>query len=213
MTRTVTPTVGNLPLRTLIQFFARIRSSSVEGTFLERTLPVGNLVDPSTAPIANAGPDQTVDDLDGLGNPTLVTLDGSGSSDADGAISAFSWTQTSGPDVNLADATAAAPTFNATDVGADGVTLVFALTVTDDDGVTDTDTVTINVTDNPQPEPSECKFDVDGNNQFDALTDGLLILRYGFGFGGEPLIEGATALDCTRCTSEAIERCLSQMVP
>jgi DNA-binding beta-propeller fold protein YncE len=49
-------------------------------------------------------------------------------------------------------------------------------------------------------------YDVDGNGQFDALTDGLLLLRYSFGFTGAPLVAGAVDLaNCTRCTAAEIE--------
>ena len=37
-------------------------------------------------------------------------------------------------------------------------------------------------------------IDIDGNEQFDALTDGLLLLRSMFGISGEPLIAGAVKL-------------------
>jgi hypothetical protein len=43
-----------------------------------------------------------------------------------------------------------------------------------------------------------CNLDVDGNCQADALTDGLLILRYLFGFRGTALVEDALAADATR---------------
>ena len=53
-------------------------------------------------------------------------------------------------------------------------------------------------------------FDIDGNNRTDALTDGLLILRYLFGFRGDTLINGAVASDATRTTSTAIEARMAQ---
>ena len=57
-------------------------------------------------------------------------------------------------------------------------------------------------------------FDVDGNDIADALTDGILILRFLFGFGGENLTTGGViAPDCKRCTSEAIEAFLDPLVP
>lgn len=45
--------------------------------------------------------------------------------------------------------------------------------------------------------------DVDGDGQFDALTDGLLILRATFGFAGAALTNGAVSPQATR-TAEAI---------
>jgi hypothetical protein len=53
-------------------------------------------------------------------------------------------------------------------------------------------------------------LDVDGNGLSDALTDGLLTLRFLFGFRGATLINGAVALDCTRCDAPAIEGYLGE---
>lgn len=47
--------------------------------------------------------------------------------------------------------------------------------------------------------------DIDDNSETKAEKDGLLLLRYLFGFRGDALIEGAVASDCTRCTATAIE--------
>ncbi len=62
--------------------------------------PPGNL-----APTANAGPDQTVTDSDNNGSET-VTLDGSGSTDPDGTIVSWEWSENGVP---LGGAPAAAP--------------------------------------------------------------------------------------------------------
>ena len=95
------------------------------------------------APVADAGPDQTVAKLAG------VVLDGSGSSDPDGTIAGYAWSQTAGPAVVLNGADTVAPTFGAPDVAAP-TDLVFQLIVTDNDGATSTpDSVTITVTDPP----------------------------------------------------------------
>lgn len=51
--------------------------------------------------------------------------------------------------------------------------------------------------------------DVDGNGEVDALTDGLLILRYLFGLRGEALIGNVVANDATRTTAAAIEAYLN----
>ena len=48
-------------------------------------------------------------------------------------------------------------------------------------------------------------IDIDGNGVADPLADGLLFLRYLFGFRGATLIAGAVAGDCTRCTAAEIE--------
>ncbi len=71
------------------------------------------------APTADAGFDQTVNEGD------TVTLDGSNSSDPDGAIAAHSWIQTAGTSVTLSDATADQPSFTAPDVGEYGEALTF----------------------------------------------------------------------------------------
>ncbi len=47
-------------------------------------------------------------------------------------------------------------------------------------------------------------LDVDDNGVADALTDGMLILRYLFGFKSEGLVNGVLALDATRTTPEEI---------
>ncbi len=47
-------------------------------------------------------------------------------------------------------------------------------------------------------------FDVDGNGEADALTDGILVLRFLFGFTGDSLINDAVAPDATLTTSDAI---------
>lgn len=47
-------------------------------------------------------------------------------------------------------------------------------------------------------------IDVDGNGAADALTDGLLILRYLFGFQGDTLVGGAVGGGCQNCTSAEV---------
>ena len=52
-------------------------------------------------------------------------------------------------------------------------------------------------------------FDIDGNGSVEPLTDGLLALRYIFGFRGATLIAGAVGAGCTRCDAPAIEAYLA----
>ena len=90
----------------------------------------------NSAPVADAGPDQTVI-VD-----TPVTLDGSGSLDDDGDVLAYAWAQTGGPSVTLSDPAVVEPTFTPTEVE----TYSFSLVV--NDGTVDSapDEVIISVT-------------------------------------------------------------------
>jgi hypothetical protein len=55
--------------------------------------------------------------------------------------------------------------------------------------------------------------DIDGNGEIDALTDGLLTLRYLFGLEGDILIAGVVASDATRTTAVDIEAHLKTLMP
>jgi len=55
--------------------------------------------------------------------------------------------------------------------------------------------------------------DIDGNGDIDALTDGLLTLRYLFGLQGDTLINGVVAGDAARTTAEEIEAHLETLMP
>ncbi|MEO8132570.1 MAG: RHS repeat-associated core domain-containing protein [Betaproteobacteria bacterium] len=56
-------------------------------------------------------------------------------------------------------------------------------------------------------------LDIDGNGQFDALTDGLLVIRHLFGLSGASLINGAIGSGATRNTAAAIEGYLADTRP
>lgn len=58
----------------------------------------------NTRPVADAGEDQELD-------PTVVTLDGSGSRDSDGDLLSYTWAQQEGPEVTLSDEHAVSPAF------------------------------------------------------------------------------------------------------
>ena len=70
---------------------------------------------------------------------STVTLNGTGSSDADGTIVSYAWKQLSGPSVTLSGESSSIARFAAPTSG----TLVFSLTVTDSDGLTGTSQITI----------------------------------------------------------------------
>jgi PKD repeat protein len=94
---------------------------------------------PNQPPVADAGPDQTV------ARGTLVTLDGTQSSDPEGAPLTFSWTilsQPTGSSVTLSNPNSATPTFTPLRPGSYVIQLIV------NDGQLDSapDTVTITVT-------------------------------------------------------------------
>jgi len=56
-------------------------------------------------------------------------------------------------------------------------------------------------------------LDIDANGQVDALTDGLVILRYMFGYSGDALLNGAIGEGATRTTAAEIEDYLEALMP
>ncbi|TSC76038.1 MAG: type I phosphodiesterase/nucleotide pyrophosphatase [Parcubacteria group bacterium Gr01-1014_31] len=96
-----------------------------------------------TSPVANAGPDQSKTDTDNTGSETF-TLDGSGSFDPDGTITAYEWSE-GGSTI------ATTPTFSRDfAVGSHSV----YLTVTDDSGLTSLDTAVVTVNPYVAPPPA-----------------------------------------------------------
>lgn len=89
-------------------------------------------------PVADAGLDQAVNQA------VIVNLDGTGSTDSDGTITSYAWTQTAGTTVALNDTSSATPSFTSPSSPL-GDTLTFSLTVTDDGAESAADTVTITV--------------------------------------------------------------------
>jgi hypothetical protein len=115
---------------TSTSFCLNVSASNISQTY------VGFVKATLSAPKANAGSDQTVNE------GSTVTLDGSGSTGA----TSYSWTQLTGPSVTLTGGSTASPSFSAPDGPA---TLTFRLTATNVAGST-TDDVQINV-DNVAP--------------------------------------------------------------
>jgi hypothetical protein len=94
------------------------------------------------APVASAGSPQTV-------RPeSIVTLDGTGSSDPDGDLLMYQWAQVEGPYVQLSNATTAQPTFQAPHV-LGTIQLIFSLTVSDRDLTSPQALVVITVKNSP----------------------------------------------------------------
>ncbi|MDH3898912.1 MAG: PKD domain-containing protein, partial [Deltaproteobacteria bacterium] len=134
-------------------------------------------------PVADAGPNQTVDE------GSAVTLNGSNSFDPDfGDTITYQWIQTGGnPTVTLNGANTATPSFTAPNVGPGGTSLTFELTVTDLGGLEDSDTTVINVSFVNQPpiadagpnqtKGEETKVTLNGSNSSDP-DDGIKSYRW-----------------------------------
>lgn len=133
------------------------------------------------APTADAGPNQSVNELD------AVTLDGTLSSDPDNDSLTYSWTQLLGePAVTLSGVNTATPSFQAPalDLGGlpGGTTLTFELTV-NDGKVSSSSTVNVRVSNvnhapladagNDQTVPSTTFVSLDGSNSADTDGDTL----------------------------------------
>jgi hypothetical protein len=102
-------------------------------------------VNNAVLPTANAGPDQTINDTDGLSGE-VVTLNGTASTDPDGTITQYQWTQQIDPD-NIATLGEEATITVRLD---DGVNTI-RLEVTDDAGNNSFDEVIITVNGPTQP--------------------------------------------------------------
>lgn len=115
----------------------------------------------AAAPVANAGPDQTVECA---GATTSVTLDGTASTPGTGTINSYSWAE------------------GATSLGT-GSTLVVSLpkgshtitlTVTDTGGGSDTDDVVVNIVDTTQP-VIDCPDDVVVNLPLNSTATSMVV--------------------------------------
>ena len=55
--------------------------------------------------------------------------------------------------------------------------------------------------------------DADGDGESKPLTDGLLLIRYHFGFSRDSLISGAIGTSATRDTAETVKAYIKERVP
>jgi hypothetical protein len=53
--------------------------------------------------------------------------------------------------------------------------------------------------------------DIDGDGDFESLSDALLVLRWCFGLTGAALINGAVDAGCTYCTAEEVAAHLTSL--
>lgn len=121
----------------------------------------------SQPPVANAGPNQSV------AAGVTVQLDGTGSTDGDGTIVSYAWSQSgSGDAAIITGAATATPSFTAPSTNT-AQTLTFDLTVTDNEGLTATDSVNVDVAaEIPQPIESTLTVNYTGmeNKAYDTVV-------------------------------------------
>ena len=155
-------------------------------------------IDPTTQPIADAGPDQTVPE------GTLVTLNGSGSTAVNPT---YSWSQIGGSPVTLTDGATPHPTFTAPNVTTAGETLTFELIVCEGTSTTlcsDPDTVDVHVTNINQSPIADAGLDqtvqenspvtLDGTGSYDPDLEALTYQWTQVGGSPITLINANTAL-------------------
>lgn len=117
-------------------------------------------------PVADAGPDQTVDE--GL----TIGLTGINSFDPEGGSLSYSWQQVYGPIVVLSNAGSAQANFTTPDVGTNGESLVFRLTVTDGAGLMAEDYCTINVSWANVPPTADAGPDIIAEEGYEIVLSG-----------------------------------------
>jgi len=60
---------------------------------------------------------------------------------------------------------------------------------------------------------ADSQLDIDGDGESKPLTDGLLLIRYLFGFSGDSLISGAIGSGAERDTAEEVEAYILERIP
>jgi hypothetical protein len=121
-----------------LQFALTVRNAEGNSDEDSVSIRVNTDVDSNDQPHADAGGDQAVEEGE------WVTLDGDSSYDPDGEGLDYSWTQTSGQNVDLEDDDQEEAHFRAPAVN-DDTSLRFELRVEDGSGRSDEDSVTVNV--------------------------------------------------------------------
>lgn len=134
--------------------------------------------DTNTPPVADAGPNQTVPDMQ-----EVILLNGSNSFDTDDEIVEYSWKQIEGIPVSLSSRTAKEPYFEVPLIGPEGETVVFELTVFDESGASAVDECIVNIVGDNAPPIAEAGEDqevyedttviLDASNSVD--TDGDIV--------------------------------------
>ena len=186
----------------IVVFYAPVQGSitgTITGTRLaefSRDLSVINNVI-NSAPTADAGDNQTV------AEGATVTLNGSASSDSEGEDLIYAWTQSSGTNVTLNDASAESPTFTAPANLSANAVLEFILTV--NDGTSDS-----------TPDPVRISVTTDAPARQQALKTGLAALGRGLAASatdaiGQRLKPAATRPETSAFSGLSLANCIANM--
>ena len=153
-----------------------------------------NIYPPNQPPVADAGPDQNLTDTDKNGSE-MVTLDGSGSSDPDGSISVYEWTE----------GATALGTGAVLNVSLAAGTHTITLTVTDNIGASAGDTVVVDVNQPPTANAGldQSANDADGTNSETVTLDGSASSDLDGTIDTYEWAEGATPLGSTVSITES----------
>ena len=137
------PTVAAGQSPVILPFSLVVSDGQASSTASSVLITVNPATSVNAAPIASAGPNQSVN------SSAAVALDGSLSHDPEGQALTYAWTQATGATVTLAGANTAHPTFTAPAVpsGSPAITLTFSLVVSD--GLANSIPATVSITVNP----------------------------------------------------------------
>jgi len=130
----------------------KLKTISTTGTLATDTCYI-NVTATSTPPAAKTTSDQVVAPY------TIVTLDGTNSTDSDDGVATYEWIQTSGPKVSIMNADTPYATFVAPDAGASGCSLAFKLAVSDNSGLKTTDRALVSVKEVNEPPAADAGDD------------------------------------------------------
>jgi hypothetical protein len=138
----VSPTISNL-VKGVYEFQLQVTDNrGATGIDVVRITVYGM---PNVAPVAQAGSDQNI-----VLPTSSTSLNGTASSDADGSIVTYQWSQVSGPNTaNIVSPGSATTTVSGLVEGS----YEFSLQVTDDSSATDTDNIIVNVASAPNQLP------------------------------------------------------------
>ena len=186
----------------IVVFYAPVQGS-ITGTITSTRLAefsgnlsvINNVV--NRAPTADAGDNQTV------AEGATVTLNGSASSDSEGEDLTYAWTQSSGTNVTLNDASAESPTFTAPANLSANAVLEFTLTV--NDGTSDS-----------TPDPVRISVTTDAPARQQALKTGLAALGRGLAASatdaiGQRLKPAATGPETSSFSGLSLANCIANI--